>query len=299
MRRLAWATDTHLNLLRLQEAPELWARYIQRESNTDALLLTGDVSEGLSLHNNLAQVEEGFGLDRPTYFVLGNHDYYGASFESSRRIAQAHAGYLEGRVVPLTEGIGLVGQEGWYDAFYGKPYTPKFGMNDWNDIAELANLPGNPFYNHRTKRIDREARTTIIEACRARSAAQAAALEPILIDALGHFPQVILATHVPPFEGATWHEGQLSGEEWIPWFCSKLMGDMLLRVMRQHPDRRLLVLCGHTHSSGVCRPLPNLTVLTGEAHYRVPDLAGILELEGSTVTVSMKTWGPVTLYPAV
>lgn len=296
MRRLAWATDTHLNLLRFAGAAELWARYIQRESSTDALILSGDISDGVCLHGNLSQVEEGFGLARPTYFVLGNHDYYEASFESSRRIAAAHAGYLEGKVVPLTEGVGLIGQEGWYDAYYGKPYTPKFGMNDWNDIAELANLPGNPFYNHRTKRIDREARTQVIEACQARSAAQAAAAELVLVEALQRFPQVILVTHVPPFEGATWHEGHLSGPEWIPWFCSKLMGDMLLRVMRQHPERRLLVLCGHTHSPGVYQPMPNLTVLTGEAHYRDPDLAGILELEGSTVTVSMKTLGPVQLY---
>lgn len=289
MFRLAWSTDVHLNLLRVPHAPEMWARYIQRESECDALVLTGDISEALTLHAHLSEVEEGMGLERPTYFVLGNHDYYDGSFESSQRIAEAHAGYLEGKVVQLTETIGLIGQEGWYDAYFGKPYTPKFGMNDWKDIADYANLPGNPFYNARVERINRDARTAVIDLSRARSAAQAAAAEVRLVEALERYPLVILATHVPPFEGATWHEGNISGEKWIPWFCSKLMGDMLLRVMSQHPNRRLLVLCGHTHSSGIFRPLPNITVLTGGAKYYAPDLAGILELEGPTIGVKLKT----------
>jgi Icc protein len=296
--RLAWSTDIHLNLLRFPDAPAMFAGYVQRETQCDALLVTGDISSGLVLANHLDQLEKGLG--RPLYFVLGNHDYYMGSFETSQKIANAFEGHLEGKVVELTESIGLVGQGGWYDALLGKPYEPKFGMNDWNDIAELANLPGNPFYNHRLKNIDRAARTTIIEYSQARSAAQAAAAEVTLTKALERFEQVVFATHVPPFEGATWHEGATSDPMWLPWFSSKLMGEMLLRIMVDRTDRRMLVLCGHTHSSGIHRPLPNLTVLTGEAHYHTPNVAGVLMLEGSSLKVEMKSmggWGSVDLYP--
>jgi hypothetical protein len=65
------------------------------------------------------------------------------------------------------------------------------------------------------------------------------------------------------------------------------MGEALTEIMQEFPDRKLLVLCGHTHSSGVYSPLPNLRVLTGESQYYVPDAAGILDV-GTDIRVRMK-----------
>jgi hypothetical protein len=47
-------------------------------------------------------------------------------------------------------------------------------------------------------------------------------------------------------------------------------------VASGHPDRRILVLCGHTHSAGVHDHAPNLRVLTGAAVYGKPDVAKLL-----------------------
>jgi hypothetical protein len=48
--------------------------------------------------------------------------------------------------------------------------------------------------------------------------------------------------------------------------------------MAQRPDRHLTVLCGHTHSSGRARVLPNMEVFTGQAEYGRPEIQTMLEL---------------------
>jgi hypothetical protein len=57
------------------------------------------------------------------------------------------------------------------------------------------------------------------------------------------------------------------------------MGQALLEIMGEHPDRQLTVFCGHTHSPGECRPLSNLRILTGAAEYGHPRIQQVFELE--------------------
>jgi hypothetical protein len=87
-----------------------------------------------------------------------------------------------------------------------------------------------------------------------------------------------LATHVPPLREACWHEGRLSDDEWAPHFTCKAMGDAILEIMRDYPQRKLTVFCGHTHSPGQCRPLPNVEILTGGAKYGLPGIQRVIEL---------------------
>jgi predicted MPP superfamily phosphohydrolase len=49
--------------------------------------------------------------------------------------------------------------------------------------------------------------------------------------------------------------------------------------MREHPERELLVLCGHTHGRGACCPLPNVEILTGGAVYGEPEIQRLFDLE--------------------
>ena len=44
--------------------------------------------------------------------------------------------------------------------------------------------------------------------------------------------------------------------------------------MKVHPEKQLTVLCGHTHSAGICQPLPNLEIHTGGAEYDRAEIAG-------------------------
>jgi Icc-related predicted phosphoesterase len=92
----------------------------------------------------------------------------------------------------------------------------------------------------------------------------AAHLRKLLPDAL-KFNHVIVLTHVPPFREACWHQGKISDNNWLPHFACKAVGDVLLEAMIAAPDKRMTVLCGHTHGSGEAELLPNLRVLTGGA----------------------------------
>jgi hypothetical protein len=106
----------------------------------------------------------------------------------------------------------------------------------------------------------------------------AAELRRPLVEALDRFHHVLVATHLPPLREACWHEGQISDDEWAPHFTCKAIGDMLLEVVRVHPDRQVAVYCGHTHSPGVTQALPNLTIFTGGSQYGHPTIQRTVEL---------------------
>ncbi len=101
-------------------------------------------------------------------------------------------------------------------------------------------------------------------------------LRGVLPAAAAKYPQVIVATHVPPFREAAWHEGQTSGEDYLPFFSCKAVGDVLLEAARSHPDCQVLVLCGHTHGGGEVQVRPNLRVMTGPAEYGKPKIERVL-----------------------
>ena len=90
--------------------------------------------------------------------------------------------------------------------------------------------------------------------------------------------KIIVLIHVPPFREATWHEGQISGDDWLPFFSCKVVGDVLKSFMEQHSMIEMTVLCGHTHSFGQCEVLPNLKVVTGRAEYCVPKVQQIINI---------------------
>jgi hypothetical protein len=56
---------------------------------------------------------------------------------------------------------------------------------------------------------------------RARKYSQA--FKPSLIKALKQYQTTIIATHVPPYERAAWHEGP----DYQPFFSSPTMGNMI------------------------------------------------------------------------
>ncbi len=61
-------------------------------------------------------------------------------------------------------------------------------------------------------------------------------------------------------------------------FSCKAVGNVLVEMMQAHPEQKMTVLCGHTHSSGETEILPNLRVRTGAAVYGRPQIQDVLEL---------------------
>mgnify|MGYP002064648301 CR=1 FL=1 len=104
------------------------------------------------------------------------------------------------------------------------------------------------------------------------------------LSAAGRFEQVIVLTHVPPFPETAWHEGRHSEPDWQPGFTCRAMGEELLAAAAQNPDTMFTVLCGHTHGEGEVAVLPNLTVLTGGAEYRQPEVQRVFDLRARSQT---------------
>ena len=74
------------------------------------------------------------------------------------------------------------------------------------------------------------------------------------------------------------YEGEISNDDYLPFFSSKVTGDVLMQIEQNYQQVEFLVLCGHTHSSGFYQAQANLTVKAGSAEYRKPTIQEIIEL---------------------
>lgn len=266
MGHLAWATDIHLDHLK---RGELGIREFARgliEGEPDALLITGDVTVADRL---IVDIETLLGATRrPLYLVLGNHDYYGSSIASVRAVLRAMCvehellNYLpQSGVIELSESTVLLGVDGWYDARCGGWQSSRVRLSDFTLIDDLNELmAGEP----------------LIQALRALGDAEALRARSLLEQALPRYRRVVFATHVPPFEAACWYEGELPGpkDPWAPYFVCVALGEVLREYAERFPTHEFEVYCGHTHGAGRSQICPNLVVVSADAEYGKPVLAG-------------------------
>ena len=91
------------------------------------------------------------------------------------------------------------------------------------------------------------------------------------------FERVVVATHLPPWSSAAWHDGRLSNQDWCTYFVSVAVGRVIEGAARARPDVKFAVLCGHTHGVGVVDLLPNLRCTTGAAEYGSPRVAATFD----------------------
>jgi predicted phosphohydrolase len=272
MTRLGWITDPHLVFLRDPEMrvfdPEFDAFLDEiRRARLDRLLISGDISEAPELVEHLERLDDA--LELPIDFVLGNHDFYRSSFAAVRaQVAELTArrsrlGYLSARgAVEIANGVGLVGHDGFGDGRYGLYHFSDLTMNDDVYIEDL-------------KVLDRDARLPL----RKRLGDEAAAhLRRVLSPALEEYSQVIVLTHFPPFAEAALRRGKPCEYDALPFYACGAMGDVLLDAAREHPQRQILVLCGHTHERCEYSPCANLQVSTGAAEYGSPRLERVWDV---------------------
>lgn len=265
-KRLIWITDIHLNFLDQSGVEDFFIDLATVEA--DGLLLSGDIGEAPNIALYLNALDNQFG--KPVYFVLGNHDFYRGSLAGVREKAKSICSacpnlcwLTQAGVVPLTESIGLLGHDGWGDGRLGDYWGSAVRLNDWRLIDEFAGLDG-------------QRRLALLHALGDEAGAHFRTLLP---GALSRFRNVLVVTHVPPFRQACLYQGQISDDNWLPHFTCKAVGDALVEAMSAHPDRRMTVLCGHTHGAGEAQILPNLCVLTGRAEYGKPTIQRVLLVE--------------------
>ena len=272
MNKICWITDPHLNFVHSYDLQEFYTKI--KDHKPSALFVTGDIAEADYVFIFLEQLAIMSGA--PVYFVLGNHDYYGSSIAAVRKAARKYTESdaniywmpIKG-VVEISKKSAVIGVDGWGDGRLGTPTTSQIYLNDWACIKELMHSKPHSINTHLYKRIpalnklgDEEAET----------------LKPLLTEALAGYDKVFVLTHVPPWKEATWHCGFHSEPDWLPWFSCAAVGDVILEASHEHPDKEIVVLCGHTHGYGVSKISSNITAHTGAAQYRFPEIARVLEI---------------------
>ncbi len=264
--RLLWATDLHLEFT----DDFLLQRFLSLLASTpcDAIVLTGDISSGRALKQHMLGLAAA-GKSKPIYVVLGNHDFYHSSFAQVGGVMEEVCGTAEapnlkelghGEVIPLGEQSALIGHRGWGDGRGGLGSRSDVELNDFRLITDL---------HSDTKR-------QLFAKLASLGKASANYFRETLPVALAQYDHVWIATHVPPFECAAWHEGANSDPEYLPHFSNVSAGEAIREIAEHYPAKRITVLCGHTHSSGTAFPAPNIRVLTGGAVYGSPRIAAVL-----------------------
>lgn len=267
--KLAWLTDIHLNFI------DDFARqkFYKEINNTkcDGVLISGDIAESPCLVDILNEMT-GY-IDKPIYFILGNHDYYRGKIQevhdamtlltkNNDKLFWLPASGMQ----KLENSTFLIGQDGWADGRLGDYQNSRVVLNDSRMIADLFQEKILGKY-HLLEKMQQLADTDAVK------------LQNALKQAVSQNPKkIIVLTHVPPFKEACLHEGKISGDDWLPYFSSKVIGDVLTTVAQQNLQIEFLVLCGHTHSESRYIPLPNLIIEVGKAEYNYPEIQKMIKV---------------------
>lgn len=278
MAKYAWATDIHLDHI---DDPAI-VRFAEGlvVTNPTGVFLTGDISNAKQLVYHLSVVERV--VQRPTYFVLGNHDYYGGEIDEVQKLMKdvtPSSQFLKYvplvQYVPLSPTTALVGHDGWYDALLGDQNS-RFMMSDWKFIKNFVPFSGGS--SHISLYHDVKDRYGLIEYCRQLAHKGVMHVHNGIKAAARTHKNIIVMTHFPPFAESHIHEGKQGDASAMPWFTSKMMGDLLLQAADAYPNVNFNVLCGHTHGSYNGKIKPNLEVHVGGADYGHPALAGLIDV---------------------
>jgi predicted phosphohydrolase len=269
MAKFAWATDIHLDFLGDDNKRLIQFGESLVKDGPTGLFLTGDLSVARKLVYHLSAIERI--AQRPIFFILGNHDYYGARIEDVRKTMRALTNaspflrYLPTiSYVGLTPTTAVLGHDGWADAAYGDWKTSTFGMTDWTAIHDFIAVNG--------------AKSTIVTEMRKLAHEATTFLQNSIKQAVRYHKNLIILTHYPPWPQAHVHEGKQGDWNAAPWFVSGMMGTMLGDAAKAYPAVKFTVLAGHTHGKADIQIAPNLECHVGTAEYNQPALQGLIEV---------------------
>ena len=82
--------------------------------------------------------------------------------------------------------------------------------------------------------------------------------------------------HVPPFAECAWSRRASSSDKYLPFFASRVMGDLICTFGQEYPEISFFVLAGHIHVEKQIKIMPNIEVIIGVAPYLNPSLSNAL-----------------------
>lgn len=267
--KLIWLTDVHLNFLSLEARQDYY--HSISSIGADLIIISGDIAEAPSVCELLTEMAGE--INKPIYFVLGNHDYYFGKIALVQKeviqltTAQPLLHWLSiMEPVLLKEGVFLLGQDGWADGRYGDYNRSTVALNDSRLIADL--------FQEKCLAKDK-----LLAKMQELADDDSEKLKHQMLEAI-HLKarRIVVVTHVPPFKENCLHEGKISNDSFLPYFASLATGDALLSIATEYPQVEFMVFCGHTHSTSQYRPLENLTVKSGQAEYYTPTIQELIVL---------------------
>jgi 3',5'-cyclic-AMP phosphodiesterase len=250
--KILWLTDTHV-----WNKPAFLNAIL--EEDPDFVFHTGDLTEGPMLEGFLDLL--GRELNRPFYFVLGNHDFFLSDFTTTHTKVKAltvkYPNLIwmdEAGIVPLSSDTALIGARGWYDCLAGSQTLIPFSF-DWFMIKDFRALP------------NMKAR---IEMFRDLAEQSADVLSARLKEAFETYETVYVLTHVPAWAEEFRSAHTYFPEFWASYNTNNSLGWAIENVMEKRADKRVVVLAGHIHSPSaqILGKHDNITHRVGRAGFR-------------------------------
>lgn len=248
-------SDPHLNFA----FP--WTKYSFLEriaaEGAKGLFLTGDIACGLTIENMLTSMAKRL-ENTNIYFIAGNHDYYSTSIKETsavfKRLCAKYSNLIwvtDHDIIPLTDEICLIGEEGWYDARLGDPSYVVYNF-DWIMIEEFRKL------------------STFSEKfayCQHLADTSTANLKIKLENALEKFQTIYIMTHMPPWREAVRGLGTEMEKFWLPYSINHEMGKMIETIMDSRGNQNVRVFSGHTHIPALINVSHNIECLVQNGKY--------------------------------
>jgi len=252
MNKYLWLTDIHLNFLKAPARRQFFQSL--KLKNPHGIFLSGDIATGQTVANLLEEL--GRYLNLPIYFVLGNHDLWNSSSaQVKQELAQLPSNLIylsHSDPIALTEKVGLIGHDGFCDARWKEPKFPLVFAMDWFFIKDFRNLSLKEKY-------------ALMRDWASESATQVGLR---LRKALEVFEEVIMISHFPLLP-----ENNLSKwlvDFWKPYNSSKTMFETLKAIMKDYPNKKLTLYCGHSHKESNTEIAPNIVMRVGGAELGNP-----------------------------
>lgn len=266
-KRYVWLTDTHFNFL---SKAKLFDFFISlRELKCDGIMISGDISTGSELSHHISFLLKV--TEIPIFWINGNHDFYGSSFQEVRE-SMLNLVSEDNRLhyltltdyVPLGKSAALIGHDGWCDSRWRVPLTSLVFCADFLNIRDFRELKNNAARLDLVRKLADTATSSI---------------STKLNLAFQKFDTVYLLTHFPPWPKANpkWYD--LIDSFWRPYNYSKVLADCIESTMQSYPNKKIVVLAGHTHKKRIEKITDNIELRVGEANVGRPEIEDILLIE--------------------
>lgn len=266
-KKIAWITDPHFDQCDINKIQQLIKEVKQK--NCDSVLITGDIAEKGTTGIYLQFFQRGLKL--PTWFVLGNHDWYDISRQKGTELLET---YLNKDLVLLdnvpdikiNKETCIVGAENWWDAAFGDKFGFIDGLvmnDDYQKVDLIAPQSNNKSQFERVRNLSEQCSDQIIDKLKI---------------AFKRYNKVLLAAHVPPYQQGCVVKGVPIPNNWLNHFCDKGLGDKLKKLMYELPDKKLKIYSGHTHGEIKVHLTHNIVLRVGKAKVGKPMIADIIEI---------------------